>query len=401
MKGETILLIGYSHWSMWRPTHDLAYLFAKDNRVILVEHLWGYEYLRWLGEGRLGYLRRFLSRRVEWINENLAVVRTIPALPAYLPLLSRWFDRGIRRLSLRASKALQIVCLRRQLHHLGISPTVLFISHPFDLLLAGRFGERVACWYVYDEMVLGEAPSARGDVINETERDNIKRVDLVFASSRTQFENRKKLHPRVFCVLNAVNFERFHAALVSDIPEPADLRGIPRPRIGYIGTFTDRLDYELLLKMIKTHPEWSLVMVGWLNEFGRAGMEKLAALPNVHVLGAKSQAELPAYVKAFDLGLIPFRLTPRFNSMCPLKMFEYLAAGLPVVSTDLDEVRPFSSVVGLARDTAEFMAMVGRELATNSRAKVEARVAVARENSWERRVEEMGILIDEVLENGP
>ena len=170
------------------------------------------------------------------------------------------------------------------------------------------------------------------DVIEEIEFKNIQRVDFVFASSMFQYERRKKVNRKAFYIPNAVEFDFFYEAVKNNLPEPLELKGIPSPRIGYIGSVWIRLDYDLLEYIARSRPDWSLVLVGsdegsWKIEEARM----LNEIPNVHILPYKSREEIPAYLSYFDVGIIPFKVNALTRTMNPQKMYEYL-------SVDLDPV---------------------------------------------------------------
>jgi glycosyltransferase involved in cell wall biosynthesis len=166
---------------------------------------------------------------------------------------------------------------------------------------------------------------------------------------------------------------------------PADLRDLPRPVIGFFGLLADWVDLDLVRAMAMARPHWSFVLVGKQA----TGIGAVRGLPNVHLLGQKPYALLPAYCRGFDVGIIPFRtndLTLRAN---PLKLREYLAAGLPVVSTPLPEVARYRSFVHLAEGASGFTRAVTAALAERSPALDRARALTMESESWETRVAEI------------
>jgi glycosyltransferase involved in cell wall biosynthesis len=130
---------------------------------------------------------------------------------------------------------------------------------------------------------------------------------------------------------------------------------------------------------------------------GDVDESRLAALPNVHLLGGKSLAELPAYLKAMDVALIPYKLNELTRNIFPLKLYEYLAAGLPVVAAALPELAPFADRVSLASKPGDYPGLIREALASDSREARAARSAFAAANSWDARVEEISGLVESML----
>jgi len=398
MKNQTILMLGYSDWDHWRPTHEFARIFSKENLVIFVEPFLGYGDLRWKGLSRVECLKRIQFKPLHRISKNLFVVQPPPGLPSSISILSRFWDKEVRYFSNHFGKILQAKWLKAYLRSQGIVPTVLFLSHPTDLHLAGRFGERISCWRVYDELALGYSNKAYSEIQTEIEIKYSCRVNLIFASSRKQYEKRRILHPNVFYISNSVNFAQFNIAMKSKASEPDDLSPIPRPRIGYIGNIENvRLDYNLLEETAKIHPEWSLVLIGWISGGAQEKVKSLTQLQNVYVLPYKPHAKIPIYLKGFDVGLIPFKVTPFSNAMNPLKLYEYLAVGLPVVSTMLDELKCYSKTISISLNVDDFVFLIEKALQDNSPDKILNRISFAQQNSWDQRVEEMSRILDEGL----
>lgn len=397
MRNEVILIAGCEPWGHWRQTHNIAYIWARENKVVFVDTELRYENIR-RQKGRLGYLKAFWKQEIKWVAENIAVLETPPMLPVAVSFLSRKWPAQIEQLSIRLSKILQARIILNRLKKLGLSPTVLSVWRPFDLLLAGRMGERVACWHLFDEVSRFSGQKAAADLIRRVEQENINRIQLVFAASQKLYENKKALHPKVYLIPNAGDFKMFNRAVTEDLPEPEDLRCILRPRLVLIGALGwDSIDYKLLSYIADTHPEWSIVLIGLVRSSGKEGVEDVLQRPNGYSLGYKPQPELPAYLKYCDCGLMPYKIAGSIIDGYPLKMHEYLAAGIPVVSVPQPAVLAFSDVVDIARDKTDFVSLVEKALTDKSSDKKKHRIAVACANSWEKRVEEMNALIKTLL----
>src|SRR5439155_9087354 len=142
---------------------------------------------------------------------------------------------------------------------------------------------------------------------------------------------------------------------------PADVRDLPKPIFGSYGLVAEWVDHEAMARVAEAYPHGSVVIVGEHNNANAAGMARLRALPNVHFLGRKPYAALPGYCKAFDVALLPFVKNELTENANPLKLREYLAAGLPVVATDIPEARALAGHgVLLAQTPADFPPLVGQ-----------------------------------------
>ncbi|MDA8211797.1 MAG: glycosyltransferase, partial [Clostridia bacterium] len=162
---------------------------------------------------------------------------------------------------------------------------------------------------------------------------------------------------------------------------------IKGPVIGFVGVIQDWVDLDLMYAAAAAHPEWSLVLVGPVGV--GIDVSRLKGLPNVHFLGRKDVGRLPGYLKAFDVCLNPFRMNELTRNVSPLKFYEYLASGKPIVTVDMPGIRDFAGVVEVARKPEEFVPCIERALREETPEKKAERLKRARENSWESRVRVM------------
>src|SRR6185436_1815636 len=202
-------------------------------------------------------------------------------------------------------------------------------------------------------------------------------------------DERLPLNPRTHFVTHGVDVEHFGRALDPATPIPEELRHLPRPIVGFFGLMAEWVDVGLIRAMADRHPDWSIVLLGRVA----TDVSSLAGRPNVRFLGRKPYAALPAYCRGFDAGIVPFRMSDLTVRANPLKLREYLAAGLPVASTPLPEVLRYDALVETGATDHEFIAAVERALARRSPAAVRQRVDAMRAESWEARVEEIAELL--------
>ncbi|MBU0638072.1 MAG: glycosyltransferase [Planctomycetes bacterium] len=221
-------------------------------------------------------------------------------------------------------------------------------------------------------------------LIARLELRTIRASDLVITTSASLYEQRRALHTNTHLVPHGVDFEHFASA--PELPTaaaPEDIRRVTRPVLGYFGLISDYVDLELLSQAARRKPEWSFVLVGDV----RRDVSVIAGLPNVHLLGGRPYEQLPAYCRCFDVGLIPFSMNRLTRAVNPIKLREYLAAGLPVVSSPLPAVLAYRPAVQVAETLDEFIAACESALTAAATEHYSARQALVRGESWRARVE--------------
>lgn len=280
-----------------------------------------------------------------------------------------------------------------------------------DDLLAPEAGREMIAWF-YTPMALEFADHLRPDLtvydcmdelsafrgapprMLELERVLLGRADLVFTGGRSLYEAKRNRHPRVHCFPSSIDAAHFAAARTGRMEEPEDQAALPRPRIGFFGVVDERMDLELVAALAAARPDWSFVMIGPVVKIDPGTLPRL---PNIHWLGGKKYAELPRYMAGWDAGFMPFARNESTRFISPTKTPEFLAAGLPVVSTPIiDVVRDWgpkeeggAGVVEIAEDPVAFAAALQRVLHRPRPAwlrQVDRRLA---QLSWDRTWAEM------------
>lgn len=378
LKGETIVCLAAARWSgMWARAQQFMVRLAAQNRVLFVEP--PVTLLAPLKQKENLVLVTGAFRRE---GENLAVYRP----PAQLPFGN--LRRGVNRLNMR----LLAGRVRRELARLGWSPTLLWTYLPGHVDLLAWFN----CPVLYDCADEHAAFPGLLDprLVAAMEAELLVRADVALASAVRLQQSGRRVREDVLLVPNAADVDHFARALDPECPVPGELAGRGLV-VGYTGAVSPWLDLALLGKLADACPELTVALVGPVD----CDVSSLAARPNVLILGHRPYRDLPAYLKAFEAALIPFVLNDLTKGVNPVKLYEYLAAGVPVVATALPEVLPFAPLVAVARSPEEFVAQVRAAVARGREVGREARLDLARANSWEERLAVISRAIGPKTEN--
>lgn len=317
-------------------------------------------------------IRRSLEKIRGWVRpkqeeeaqpvENLTVIS--PVMTPYnniAPIRAR-----NRRSVIRA--------VRGAMAKMGMRDPVLVTTLPNAADYIGAFNEAAVIYYCVDDFT--KWPGVNQELVAEMEEQLLGKADSVCASADELCVKKTRGGVRPLLLPHGVDFDHFASAA---LPRHPDLPpGLSRPVIGFFGAISPWLDFDLIIDLARSRPEWSFVFIGPAD----VDVSRLAALSNIHLVGKVSYRELPAYAASFDAALIPFQVNDLTISVNPLKLMEYLACGLPVISTRLPEVEKYAGAVYLADTAGEFGDAISRALAENSPELRERRRETARALSW-------------------
>ena len=386
----SIVCLSSQDWRTALPTNRQQIMLRAARRghwVLFVEtsHFIGKHILAALrGPGRRSLVRRMVA--TEAVGSAIRVRKALNLLP--------WgFTRSLpNRINWRVTAWV----LRRLAHSLP-QPVVLWVYDPSAARAIGSCGEAFAVYDCVDDYIEQTTTARKRVFVGEADRLAVENARLVFATSRTMFKRQRQLNPATHLVPNVGDYEHFRqsAGRKSTPREVADLN---RPVIGFAGNFVAwKVDFALLDEIARARSHWSLLLVGpVVNDTARA-LHRLAEHANVRWLGGKPYADLPAYVAVFDVALIPYVSNAYTRSCFPLKLYEYLAAGKPVVATGLPELAGMEPDVLLVESATAVIEAVERSLERRGPEDDARRVELASRNTWETRVERLLQLIDDEL----
>jgi glycosyltransferase involved in cell wall biosynthesis len=377
-------------WLVDRPTnrqHVMARIGRDGHRVLYVETG------RFIGR----YLRelRRLDRR-SLLRQLLATQPVAPGVRAMkAPTLLPWGHRFRR--AAQINSALTAWVIRRRTRA-NMEAPVLWLYDPCFADCVGRTGERFAVYDCVDDYAEQSGGDGRKrELVAAYDALAASRSRLVFATARTLVERHRKHNTRTHLVRNVGDFRHFAGAAERSVAA-GELARLRHPVVGFAGNFlAEKVDFGLLEAIASDRPDWTLLLVGPSRENTHEALNRLASLQNVHWVGAKPYEDIPRYVAAFDVAVIPYLRNAYTQSCFPLKTFEYLAAGKPVVASGLPELAGMEPHVVLVDGADGFTAAVERALTHTSGSDVAARQELASANTWETRTQRLLELVSAEL----
>lgn len=354
-------------------TH-LMRLLARRNRVLWVNSI--------------GYRAPSISRRdagrvvkkalaalspLQEPEPHLFVLNPI-AVPAHGKPWVRSFNRWLLQHQVRSAMT-----------NMGFQRPINWVFNPAAAVVAGTLNEDMLIYYCVDEY--SAFHGVRAEALRVMEEDLLAKADLVITSAERLWRAKRQANPATFLVRHGVDWKHFRRALDPRTPVPADLASIRGPILGYFGLIgSDWVDQELIESVARRMPNVSFVMIGKIT----TDVTRLRAMPNIHLLGHRPYSSLPEYCRGFDAAFIPFPISDATLNANPLKAREYLAAGLPVISTAIPEVEALG-LCRIAADAASFAVHAAEALAQPG--PQQSLSDAMRSESWEARLADIEGLI--------
>lgn len=379
MRGQNIVCFAKDWTEDPTSNNHVMKMLARDNRVLWLNSIATRAPALSSGSdlGKIARkLKSFMQGPTE-VAEHLWIYTPI-VLPFPHSLLARRVNAQILRQSIGR--------LRRRL---GMDSFQLWSFIPTAAPYVGTLGESLSIYYCTDEW--SEFSYVDTNHIVEMERGLCQKADLVFTTSRTLLERKGRWNPNTFLASHGVDQGHFAQALAEETTVAPEIDGLKRPILGFFGLIEDWIDLELFAYLAEKRPDWNLVIVGR----SKVDVTRLEKLPNVKLVGRQPYADLPRWCKAFSVGLMPFKLNELTRNVNPIKMREYLSAGLPVVSTNLPEVAFYKEWCAVAHTPEQFLAACDAAITDDSPTRRQARSDAMKKETWEEKVKELGAHIEQ------
>jgi glycosyltransferase involved in cell wall biosynthesis len=390
MSNRDIVLLSTADWDnpFWTNKQHVAVELARIGNSVL--------YIDSLGLRRPSASTRDLKRIFNRLLKAIQPPRKVrDNLWVWSPIVLPWHSNSQIR---EVNRFLLGLGLWFWLKVLGLKRDLLWTYNPltaefFDL---SSFKGRV--YHCVDE--IKAQPGMPVEVLESAEEKLARGVDIIFTTSPQLTHTRSVWNTNTHYLPNVADYNHFNTALATETVIPLDLETIRKPHIGFIGAISGyKVDFQLIRKLAESHPEWSITLIGDVGE-GDPWTDStlLNGLPNLYLMGPKPYAQLPAYLKGFDVALLPNNINEYTDSMFPMKFFEYLAAGRAVVSVKLKAIAEFSDVALLSDTHEEFISNIEQALLENV-PHLEKRLEVAREYTYEARTKRMLKLLQKVRQD--
>ena len=381
LEGYDIVAFAFSDWrASWSLPQQIATRLAPANRVLYVDV--PRPFLYFLKKPDPQGAGVWDGERVQEIHQNFFVYHP-PHI--FLPLGGLPFS--VAKLALDINGRLLAALVKGVIRKLGFGRPIIWNFSVLHGMAVERIPYLVNAYDTGDEWVNYLKSRSGIELVKWVEERLCRQADVVFTGTENMKADRDAFNPETRVVYHAADYAHFSKAALPHTPIPLDVARLPRPVIGMIGVIDPaRFDVDLIAHMARRRPRWSIVLVGP----ARADMDlsPLKRFPNVHVMGNRPIADLPAYLKAFDVAFVPYKVNEATRNIYPLKLQEYLASGKPVVSEALPSMLPYCDVASIADSLDDFVLKVEQCMKEDSPRKRAARQMVARANSWEQRVEE-------------
>ena len=389
IRNQSIICISSIDWDfIWQGHQEIMSTLAKNgNRVLFIENtgvrLPGIKDIPRIKNRVKNWLKGVKGIRKE--TENLYVFS-----PLVLPFPYSKFARFINR-------HLILSVLNKWIKVVDFSNPIVwtFLPTPLSIDIADSITRKLFIYYCIDNFSVSSISAKK---IKKSEKRLLKKVDLVFATSKELYNYCSRYNDKVYRFPFAVNFKEFEKVRLGEASIPEEFKNIKSPIIGYVGGVHKWIDQELVKYLAERYPQYSFVFIGPVQ----TDVSKLQILKNIHFLGKKEHERLPFFIKYFDVGVIPYLISEYTNNVYPTKLNEYLALGKPVVSTQLPEIiefnKEYGDIVHVSEGKEKFGENINKAINEDNQILRARRIEVSRDNSWDVRIEKMSRLMEEGIE---
>ena len=397
MTKHDIIIIGADPWEhyTWRRRHHVAWNLAKENRVLFIEP--PLTLLQPFRDIDLSWRHLLRLGRLKHQGRNLYSYSPVRLLPLALPGSRHfnYYERDKKRIFTRVAKIVKKMEFKKPILW------IYYYNSQYDYI--GLFDEKIIVTDVYDKFAAFSGitePDDNKEKTKKREKQLLENTDIVFAVSEELKKYIRKFGKDAIVISQGVDYEKYENILLPSKKERRRVEQIPQPRLGFIGIMHYIVDFELLAQVADSRKDWSIVLMGkkWLNnEKDATHFNSLCKRNNVYYLGEIPKEKLPYYLSKLNVGLMPMKKNELNRSASPLKLWEYLAAGKPVVAIDQRVQYNCMEFVKIASSPEEFISLIEESLADRRNGQIEKMRIIAKNHSWKHRTHEMMEVIESHL----
>lgn len=388
LKETPILIFGLNRFDsdIESTSFNLAKEFAKENKVYYIDNPYTIrDYFNL--KGSPAFLKRkkyFFTRHNRLMKKEICGVKIV--IPP-LVLSLNFFPEGLLyRTLLKFNEWLISKSIKKVIKQNNIKEFIFINAFNFHFPNIGKLlNPNLYIYHCVDPLKVNY--DRKHGLISE--ELIVKECDLVICTSKQLYKEKKAINPHTYFIPNAADVEHFNKALYIHNHDNTLLKGIKKPIIGYIGNIERRIDYDLVVNVAKQQPDKNFVFVGPVEkEFVPT---QFLNTPNIYLPGKAEYEDLPAILSQFDIAIIPFKKDDVSNTIFPLKLFEYLGAGRPVISTNFNEdLKDFTKgSVSFCDDIESFSSSINNFIENDNTEQKLYRVKIAKENTWDHRFMEL------------
>lgn len=372
-----LIFVSLENWdAIWRRNQFVVAELARrhsDSKILFVGL--SRDVSNDLRHGRLAAMREPAIRGVDGF-ENVTVLRPFKLLPNTIGA-ARKVNEAMFRASVRGAAS-----------KLGLRKPLLWLNPHYAIHMVGKMGEIGAVYDITDDWITLTQSPRLTELTRRQDAELCRRADAVIVCSERLRDMKRGMARQLHLIPNGVDAAHYRAVLDGNGPFPDVARGWRRPVLGYTGSVhPDRVDVGLVEAVARRMPEATIALIG-PDFLPAADKQRLAACENVVLAGPVPYRAIPGHMRAFDVCITPHRVTEFTESLNPIKLWEYLASGKPIVSTDVAGFRDYRQFVRIARTADEFVAAVGEALSEPPDL-AEARRREAARHSWQARVDQI------------
>ena len=369
-----IIYFSNSLWnSMKQRPHHIVCELSKNNRVLFVNpptNIYNYFFTT----------KEYLLDTITKIpNSELYISKAICTLPFknYFKIINSFYQYLLTKKIKKIIKKYQF------------DSPVVWLTFPNQASQISKYGEEIVCYECMDEYSELEK-TFNNRFITQLEDEILKKATIVIATSNKLKENKSLINKNTYLSTNAADFGFFNRIITDQSIRKIELFNNTNKTVGYIGAIREWVDIQLIYGIAKKRKDWNFLIVGPLG----INVKDLRSLPNVILPGQIPFDELLPYLKAMDVTIVPFVLNNLIDNTNPIKIYEYLAAGKPVVVTPFPEAFNFQDNISIASGIDDFINTIEHILNSDNKNKIEERVNFAKINSWQARVKKIMDLIE-------